>query len=87
MIEAIQDRLDSSGMVAVGADPCVCPQRRQATIIADSQTMLCDEATNRSLQKSYNKTDINRQVLHLYRNEFEKKAEGKQELTNIPYVC
>jgi len=44
-IESIQNRPDGSGMVAdwVGADPCVCPQRRPATIRTNSGTFRNDE--------------------------------------------
>jgi len=52
-IETMKNSPDSSGMVAdwVGADPCVCPQRRQATIRTDSRTKWNDEALNLSLLK------------------------------------
>jgi len=44
-VKTIQNRPDGSGMVAVwvGADLCVCPKRRQATIRTDSGTFLYDE--------------------------------------------
>jgi len=37
--------------LGVGAAPCVCPQRRPATIRTDSETLHHDEAINRSLLK------------------------------------
>jgi len=43
--KTMQNRPDGSGMVAerVGADPCVCPQRRQATIRTNSGPFHDDE--------------------------------------------
>jgi len=52
-IETMKNSPDRSGMVAerVGADPCVCLKRRQATIRTDSRTRRNDGATNLALQK------------------------------------
>ena len=45
---------DSSGMVAVGADPCVCPQRRQATIRTNSGPKRKNEANTIVSKKKKN---------------------------------